>query len=97
MRKQIDIEEFARYLHILFDCDIVEIYEHPTIFFPNTTLVYCHDADQPRMPSFILPVRVVASDAKYYKGNQIEYVFDFSKSDEKRMEIGEEISDRQDS
>lgn len=81
MRKQIDIEELARYLHNLLDCDIVEIFEHGTLFFPNSTLVYCHDADKPRDQSFILPVSVVASDPKYYKWNQIEYVFDFTKTE----------------
>ena len=79
MKKEIDIEELARYLHNLFDCDIVEIYEHSTIFFPNSTLVYCHDADQPRTQSFILPVRVVSSNTKYYQWDELEYVFDFTK------------------
>lgn len=81
MRKQIDIEELARYLHNFLDCDIVEIYEHATTFFANSTLVYCYDAGHPRDQSFILPVSVVASDPKYYKWNQIEYVFDFTKDE----------------
>ena len=89
MRKQIDIEELAMKLHELFDCEIVDISEHPTIFFPNSTLVYCHDADQPRMPSFILPVKVVASDPKYFERQQIIYTFDFSKSDENRRKRNE--------
>ena len=81
MKKQIDIEELAMKLHELFDCEIVDIREHPTIFFPNSTLVYCHDADQPGIQSFILPVKVVASDPKYFERQQIIYTFDFSKSD----------------
>lgn len=89
MRKQIDIEELAMKLHELFDCDIVEIYEH-RCFSSTSALVFCYDADEQRTQSFILPIRVVASDAKYCKGHRIEYVFDFSKSDEKRMEINDE-------
>ena len=83
MRKQIDIEELAIKLHELFDCEIVEIYEHQSIFFPNSTRVYCHDADQLGIgvPICILPVSLMASDPKYYKGNQIEYLFDFTKSE----------------
>lgn len=81
MIKQIDIEELAMKLHELFDCEIVDIHERPTMFFPNSTLVYIHDADNPGMRGCILPVRVVASDPKYYKGNQVEYVFDFTKSE----------------
>lgn len=81
MIKQIDIEELAMKLHELFDCDIVEIYEHSTTFFAHSTLVYCYDVGHPRTQSFILPVSVVASDPKYYKWNQIGYVFDFTKTE----------------
>ena len=80
MIKQIDIEELARYLHNIFDCDIVESYVYRS-FSSTLALVYCYDADEQRTDSFILPIRVVASDAKYYKWNQIEYVFDFTKSE----------------
>lgn len=82
MRTMIDIEELARYLHKLFDCDFVEITEHRILFAPTETLVYCYDANEPRTRGIILPIKVVAPNPKYYEGNQIKYVFDFTKTEE---------------
>ena len=90
MRKQIDIEELAMKLHELFDCDIVEIYEH-RCFSSTSALVFCYDADEQRTQSFILPIKVVATNPKYFERQQIIYTFDFSKKDSnKEIEIPEE-------